>query len=387
MISLILILLLLMTSCQQPAGPAPASKPAAKVENRVKESELTRVTLTVEAEQRLGITLATPVAAQASMGSSISGEILLIPGNSLTASAPMSGMVHFVATNMRVGKNIRKGEPLFRIAPLVGPQRDIRITYEADAQATQARLNNATQQLARARQLLKDLAGSQRNVEVAEQEFAQATAAQTAALNRLKWLEAHPYEADLDVTIAAPETGVIRQLQVSEGQLVAGGAPLIEVADFGRVWLRLPVFAAERNLLGNQNTIIVRDLDGKGKSREAQRVSAPPTADPLSATSDLYFELANPSGDLNPGQRMSVAIPGVSATRALRIPASALVYDVHGGAWVYVAGAPHVFSRQRVELVRTEGNSALISRGLATSAQVVTSGVAELFGTEFGAGK
>jgi len=387
MIQLLLFLLIFINSCTKPPTATPPPKPAAKVDNRVKELDLTRITLTPEAEQRLGITLAPAITAEASGSSTIAGEILLIPGNAIIASAPMSGIVHPIAKGLRVGVTVRKGDPLFRLSPLVGPQRDIRITYEADAQTAKARLDNATQQLTRARQLLRDLAGSQRNVDVAEQEFAQATAANAAALGRLKWLQAHPYEADLDVTIPAPASGIVRQLQASDGQLIAGGANLVEVADFSSVWLRLPVFAAERNSLSTLNTITVRDLDGKGKTRQATRVDAPPTADPLAATSDIYYELPNPNGDLNPGQRMAVIFSSSTSRTALRIPASALVYDIQGGSWVYIAGAPHVFTRQRVEVFRVEGSSALLTRGLPVGAQVVTAGVAELFGTEFGAGK
>ncbi len=147
MIQLLLFLLIFINSCTKPPTATPPPKPAAKVDNRVKELDLTRITLTPEAEQRLGITLAPAITAEASGSSTIAGEILLIPGNAIIASAPMSGIVHPIAKGLRVGVTVRKGDPLFRLSPLVGPQRDIRITYEADAQTAKARLDNATQQL------------------------------------------------------------------------------------------------------------------------------------------------------------------------------------------------------------------------------------------------
>ena len=53
---------LLSQGCSSKADhPVPAPTPAAKVDNRVKESDLTRVTLTPEAEKRLGIELAEAV--------------------------------------------------------------------------------------------------------------------------------------------------------------------------------------------------------------------------------------------------------------------------------------------------------------------------------------
>ena len=63
------------------------------------------------------------------------------------------------------------------------------------------------------------------------------------------------------------------------------------------------------------------------------------------------------------------------------------MYDIYGGAWVYVNSAPHEYRRQRIELVQSDGSSAIVSRGLGAGTQVVSAGAAELFGTEFGAGK
>lgn len=69
------------------------------------------------------------------------------------------------------------------------------------------------------------------------------------------------------------------------------------------------------------------------------------------------------------------------------IPFAAILYDVQGGSWVYVNESEHVYRRQRVELIETRANSAYLARGLTRGDRVVTAGAAELFGTEFGAGK
>ena len=60
---------------------------AAKVDNRVKEGDLTRVTLTPEAEKRLGIEIATVAEQTASNQLRIAGDILAIPGKALIVGA------------------------------------------------------------------------------------------------------------------------------------------------------------------------------------------------------------------------------------------------------------------------------------------------------------
>jgi cobalt-zinc-cadmium efflux system membrane fusion protein len=369
-------------------SPKSAAEPPAKVENRVKESDLTRITLTPEAAKRLGIETAQAVESEFAPQTTIAGEVVPIPGKALIVSSPVAGKLTLIRSSLAAGEFLRKGEPVFRLTPLASVQRDLRVTLEADLKAAKARLETATQQLARAKQLLRDLAGSQRNVEAAEQEFNQATALHDAALQRLQQIETRQLEADVSMTVVAPDSGIVRQVQAVAGQTVGSGAPLFEVVDFSRVWLRVPVYAGDLDSLPRNVQARVQDIDGTGPVRTATRVAAPPTADPLAVTADIYFELANSDSQLRPGQRLRVILPGSSRVlKGVTVPVAAILYDVQGGSWVYVAEDKYVFRRQRVELLQTHGTTAVLGRGLKLGTNVVTAGAAELFGTEFGAGK
>jgi len=387
--TMLTVVAVLLSGCgASSTGPPKAGAvPPAKVENRVKESDLTRVTLTPEAEKRLGIEAAPVTERTASNQIRIAGDVLAIPGTSLIVSAPASGKVALVRKEIAVGQPVRKGQPLFRLTPMLAPQRDLKTTYEADLQAAKARFDTAKQQLERAQQLLRDMAGSKRNVELADQEFGQAKAAYEAAQVRLKRLETHPLDADVDMTVVAPSDGILRQILAAEGQNVNAGTPLIEVADFKRVWLRVPVYSGDIKEIGPAQTVSVREIDGSGPVLEGRRVNAPPTADPLAVTSDLYYEIDNTDLQLRPGQRMSATLPLRSLLRkGLAVPVSAVLYDINGGTWVYVIDSPRVYRRQRVELVETAGGTAFLSRGVSAGTNVVAQGATELYGTEFGAG-
>ena len=374
--------------CSQAPKPAASSvPPPATVRNKVKESDLTRVLLTEAAEQRLGIELAEVKAVSTSGATTVIGDVVPIPGRSIIVSAPASGLISKFRFDLVPGMQIPAGRELFQLTPLVAPQRDLKLTLQADIETTKARLENATLQANRAKQLLRDMAGSQRNVDVAQQELTQAKAAFEAATERFKRVEAAPLDADVNMSVTAPANGILRQLQVAQGQSVNAGAPLFELADFSKVWLRVPVYAADLKNLGTADIIEIRDVDGAGARWQGRRVNAPPTADPLAATADLYYEINNPLNSLRPGQRLEASLPTRSAiAQALSIPKSAILYDVHGGAWVYVAEGDRKYRRQRVEVYRAIGQSTLVSRGLAENLRVVSAGAAELFGTEFGAG-
>lgn len=162
----------------------------------------------------------------------------------------------------------------------------------------------------------------------------------------------------------------------------------MEIADVSRLWLRVPAYVAEVDSFSQVQSVLVRDLNGRGRIYQGRKIDAPPTADPLALTADLYFEIANPDLQLRPGQRMTAILPSRSSVgKAIAVPASAIVYDIHGNSWVYLKTAEGVYRRQRVEIVRMNGGRALIKRGLSAGVAVVSTGAAELFGTEFGAGK
>jgi multidrug efflux pump subunit AcrA (membrane-fusion protein) len=122
-------------------------------------------------------------------------------------------------------------------------------------------------------------------------------------------------------------------------------------------------------------------------TRPAKPVSAPPSANAAAATVDLFYEIQNPDGALRLGQRVGVTVPLRDDEESLVVPFSAVVHDVQGGAWVYEKSAPQAYTRRRVQMLRVVGESAALTSGVKPGANIVITGVAELFGTEFGAGK
>jgi hypothetical protein len=69
------------------------------------------------------------------------------------------------------------------------------------------------------------------------------------------------------------------------------------------------------------------------------------------------------------------------------MPYAAVVYDLKGNAYVYTSPEPLTFVRQSVTVDSIKGDTAFLSNGLTSGTQVVTVGVAELYGVEFGIGK
>ena len=345
-----------LTGCG--SGAPEPSAPPARVTNPVKEADLTRVTLTPEAEARLGIETAAVEFRDLGAHRQVAGDVMAPPGRAVPLTAPTAGRVESPPEGpVAAGARVRSGQVILRLTPLATPPRDLRVTYEADAKAAAARLEAARQQLDRARQLLRDRAGSQRDAERAEQEFAQAKAAAGAADERLARLADRPLDGDVAMPVVAPFDGILSQVHVGGGQVVPAGAALVEVADLRTMWIRVPVYPGDLAALEDVREVAVDDLRSAPSTGRftARRVTGPPAADPLAVSADIYFQFDNRSLALRPGQKVGVSLPAGAAVRTLAVPDSAVVYDFQGGAWVYVNTEPHVYVRQRVDVVRTVG--------------------------------
>lgn len=64
------------------------------------------------------------------------------------------------------------------------------------------------------------------------------------------------------------------------------------------------------------------------------------------------------------------------------VPYASLIYDPEGKTFVYTSPKPLEYLREEVEVDRIEGDRVLLSAGPSPGTEVVTVGVAEVYGTE-----
>lgn len=380
-----------LTSCGDSGDAAPPAKvEPAKIESKpVGEADLATLTLTAKAVERLGIETAAITEGSAASLYEVAGEVVLPPGQVLIVSAPVSGLVSTGAAAQQPGQKIQAGQVLFTIKPLLALPRDLRVNAEAELGAAEARLKAAQVRTARARQMLADRVGSERALQDAQELEIVARTALEAARAKLEQIKTAPLEADVDVQVASPESGVLQQIQAAPGQMVSAGAPLFQVARLDPIWVRTPVYSGDVDLLDLRAPALIKQLNSPSSERgiRAQPAAAPPSADPLASTSDLFYALPNPNATLRPGERLSVAIPRRSTDECLQAPWESILYDINGGSWVYEQIEPLVFTRRRVSIDRVVGRTVCLGAGPDAGTRVVTAGAAELFGTEFGGSK
>jgi RND family efflux transporter MFP subunit len=376
----------------KPSSPAVVSKV-------LKEEEINTLTLTPEAEERLGIRTVLAEHKPVRRIRTYGGEVTIPAGHTIPVAAPLGGTLKAPPGGVPPpGRPVRKGQPIVVLLPLLSPEAQttlVSASVEADGQLNNARtqLEAARIALDRAKRLLKDQAGSKKNVDDCQAQCDLAQKTLDAALARRDLLSRVAAEAERGtanpIALSAPEHGLLRTVSALPGQNVPAGAALFEVVDVDKVWIRVPVYVGDLPSIAGDAEAMVGDLAMRpgGAQRSARPVVAPPSANPLAATADIYYELDNRQAGLAPGQRVGVALPIKGEDKGLTVPWSAVVIDIHGGTWVYEQMAPHVFLRRRTTIRYVVGDQAIVASGLKPGVPVVVSGAAELFGTEVGFSK
>ncbi len=416
-------LTLLLLLCELSATPGCGSRqtpektkspPPAKVAQPAHEKDLATVTLTPQAEQRLGIRTVEvqrkPVPRKRTFG----GEVVCPPGQTITVSAPVSGTLATPDKSQSPlpGTSVAKGQPIFSLLPLLSPERSVltpservamaesraalatsQIEAEKGVQSAKVRVEAAEIALGRSKLLLQDKAGSQQAVDDAEAKLNLAQKDLEAAQARYELLAKTTLEADegrLEPrTIAAPVSGILSNVAAVAGETVVAGDILFELFQYDRAWIRVPVYVGLwRDVRTDQEALVTEfgqssDVPG----RLVSPVVAPPSADPGAATVDLFYQVANENRELRPGHKVAVTVNLRGEETSLVVPWASILHDVHGGTWVYEQVAPHTFVRRRVHVRFVVASEAVLAVGPEPGTRVVTDGAAELFGTEFGFGK
>jgi hypothetical protein len=118
----------------------------------------------------------------------------------------------------------------------------------------------------------------------------------------------------------------------------------------------------------------------RAASSEEAEVPEPFTIEPIEGTDlnrlvlekDALRRIRLETAPVEGGGRMAI------------VPTDAIWIDVEGRSWVYTETAPRTFVRAEVIVDRYDDGRALVEDGPPVGTPVVTVGVAELIGSEFG---
>ena len=86
-------------------------------------------------------------------------------------------------------------------------------------------------------------------------------------------------------------------------------------------------------------------------------------------------------------QTAKVQEESVNGINRIVVPYAAVIYDLHGETWLYTNPEPLTYVREAIIIDSIDGDKAILVEGPSNGTEVVTVGVAELFGAETGVSK
>jgi hypothetical protein len=131
---------------------------------------------------------------------------------------------------------------------------------------------------------------------------------------------------------------------------------------------------------------LAEEDEEEGGGDEAVQVEDTPGTD---AKTLIFTEqaLAHLDVKTEPVQELQVTRRGEAVGLRLAIPHSAMSYDADGRPWVYVKGGSDTFLRKSIEIDFMDADYIYLASGLNAGEEVVTVGVPEMQGAEFGVGE
>ena len=359
-----LILPALMTGCHHQPSPVQADDPLVTGE---------KITFPQDSPQ-LGSLEMVPVESHAPASTELSGRLIWNDDVTVRVFTPFAGRVRKIIAD--IGDTVEKNGPLAEVeSPDFGQA-------QADARKAAGDLKLADHGLTRARELYAHGAAAQKDVEAAEDAYAQAEAENFRASAKIAAYGASAESLDEIFSLRSPLAGTVVDKAIGVGQEIRPDqmlanlpeitAPCYVVSDPAQLWIQID--ATEADILhlqpGREFTVTSRSLPGQSFTGRVEKVAE--FLDPNTRTIKVRGTVDNRQRQLKAEMFVDVVLPAESSA-AVSVPAEAVFLrgEKH---FVFVGERPGEFSRHEVNIGTEQGGRVVILSGLEAGQRVVTDG-------------
>ena len=267
----------------------------------------------------------------------------------------IAGWVNTVTADS-VGKDVRKGQPLFTVysPDLVATQREYLLALKAVNQLGSSQIEETREG---ARSLLAATRERLRLWDV--------TDAQIAELTRTG--EPRKY-----LTVYAPTSGVILERNAFPGQYITPEAATFKIAGLSNIWVIGQIFEYELGLIKMGQMVQIEFPYGQSTKQLSGKITfIYPEIDPQTRRAKVRVEFANPGLQFKPQTYVTVLI-GVTGGHQLAIPKEA-VLDNGDKRYAILARPNGYFEPRPIDIGQPVNDYYPVFSGLETGDVVVTS--------------
>jgi cobalt-zinc-cadmium efflux system membrane fusion protein len=379
--SAVLLLATLLAGCWPDAVAVTASPPPAKDPNVIQVS--------ADQMHQLNIVPVEPYPFR--VQKQAIGQIAFNEDASTVVTTPFSGRV--IRVLAKIGEQVKKGDPLFEIdsPEVVQAQTDLIAALHGRDKA-QSALKIAERQLDRNNRLIVNKAISQRDADVASNDFASAQSdfktaegTLTAARNRLRVIigrtqdEVDRLERDRVInpliTINAPIDGTVIARKVGPGQYVRSDIAdaLYSIADLSTMWLKANVPEVDIPLVRVGQEIEVKVTAIPDRVFNARILAIGAASDASTRRVVVRSEIPNPDGALRSEMFASFKIATSNAEPAPAVPVDAVIWEGEQ-AVVWVERGVMRFERRKVTVSIEQAGRLRVDEGLDQGDHVIARG-------------
>ncbi|MEJ6981894.1 efflux RND transporter periplasmic adaptor subunit [Pedobacter sp. P351] len=183
------------------------------------------------------------------------------------------------------------------------------------------------------------------------------------------------------VTIYASASGIVNEINVSEGQYISEGSPVVRLENFSRLWLEVDVYPSEvkQVAIGSVLKVIINGFSDLSQNVKVDFIS--PALNPSTQRLIIRAVIDNSSGKYQPGMQADVFIATGKVSGAVSLPLEAVLRD-ENGSYVWVKTKGNTFTSRKVITGAEDADKIVITSGISGGEEIVTSG-AYLLHSEF----
>ncbi len=285
----------------------------------------------------------------------LNGKLVVDPQQSNYISARIAGRIEQLYVR-ETGVAIAKGQALFKLysEQLASLQQEYLMALAQQQQFAGDKLEQ--QLVASAKQKLL-LYGQ--------------TEAQVQSLGKTK--QKSPY-----VTVYATQEGIVAELNVTQGQYVSEGSPLMRLEGYHQLWVEADLYPNEAKLIksGQKLKVIVNGWEDQAQWMTVDFIN--PSLQAGTQLTQMRGSIPNVKGQWQPGLQVKVLLDGESSSKGLTLPIDAVIRDGKG-EHVWIKTGKDSFEPKAVTTGAANENSVVIASGLNAGEEVVVTGAYLLY--------
>lgn len=182
------------------------------------------------------------------------------------------------------------------------------------------------------------------------------------------------------VTVYSKSAGIVKELNISEGQYLSEGSPVMKLESLDMLWLEMDIYPSELQdvKIGTKVRYTLNGNSGDEQTASVDFIS------PQMDTSTQILKVRAPvrnTGYMQPGMQATVFLPQTEIVSAVSLPLEAVIRDERG-AHVWIKTGKNTFSPRMVRTGEEDSERVIILSGLENVQEAVVSG-AYLLSSEF----